>query len=172
MSTNDYNILSLYVVFGFLVVLGYIIMAIKYTKSGSTEIWSNKGQNVILKEGWKYRLVKYAYFVMIFLSFVFGAYLVYYLTTTQKEETDEVLIYTGSVLLLVCSTVWAFFPFECNKIILGAVAVGAILILAGISINSENPEEPKKIVALLGASIIVLQTSLFDFGFWTGLIKF
>ncbi len=167
-STNDYKILSIYIVFGFFIMVGYVIMTKKYLKNGSSEIWSNKGQNIILKHNW----IKYSYLIMIFLSFIAGPYLIYYLTTVQKTEIDEILIYVGSVLVLVCSTVWAFFPFKYSKLILGSVAIGSILILAGISVNSEDPNDPKKIAALITSSIIVLQTCLFDFTIWNGILKF
>ena len=118
----------------------------------------------------KYKSIKYAYYINILLSFIAGSYLIYYLTTIQKGHIDEILIYVGSIMFLVCSTVWAFFPFENSIIILGMVAIGAILILSGICVNNEN--DSKKIIALCAISIIVLQTSLFDFGIWTGLLKF
>jgi hypothetical protein len=160
---NDYKILTLYIVFGFFIMIGYMKMI---TKKGNSEIWSNQKKNIILN----YPFIKYIYIIMICISFIVSPYLVYYLTTTSKNQTDEILIYLGSVLFLVCSMVWAFNPFYLPKIFLGTVAIGAILILAGICVNSEADSETKKILALTASSIIVLQTSLFDFSLWTGLI--
>ncbi len=168
-QSNDYKILSLYIVFGFFIMIGYGLMIKKYPTNTNSVIWSNKNRNIILN----HKLIKYTYLFMIFLSFVAGPYLIYYLTTNQFiTDTNEILIYVGSVLFLVCSTVWAFFPFECSKIILGFVAIGAILILAGICTNEQDPNDPKKIAALLAISIIVLQTSLFDFAIWNGIYPF
>jgi hypothetical protein len=165
-NTNDYKILSLYIVFGFLILLGYGQMVLK---GHSSELWSNKGQNIIGDHKW----LKYLYICMILFSFISGTYLVYYLTTISKNHTDEILIYTGSVLLLVFSTLWAFKPFyKYIKIVLGLVFIGVILILAGICVNSDPIDEPKKIAALAACSLLLIQTGLFDFGFWTGIIKF
>lgn len=173
MTEIDYKLLSIYIIFGFLTIVGYILMIIKYSKIGSYEIWSNKGKNIILdKKLFKKPFLKYVYTLMIFLSMIAGPYLIYYLTTVNKGSTDEILIYLGSVLFIVCSTFWAYMPFEYSKLILGTVAFGTILILAGISINDEDPKDPKKIVALLAASIIVTQTFFFDFILWTGWLKF
>ncbi len=164
MSDNDYIILSVYIVFGFLIMMGYGLMIVKYGKTTNSDIWTNKRKNSVLK-------IKYVYLFMIMLSFIAGPYLIYYLVTTPKTETDEILIYVGSVIFLVCSTVWAFWPFEYPKIILGFVAIGAILILTGICVNRQNPNDVKKILALMASSIIVLQTSLFDFAIWNGILK-
>jgi hypothetical protein len=164
----DYKILSLYMVFGFFIILGYGIMVKKYWRKGtSSDIWTNKGINMITKKS----SLKYAYMLMILLStFLAGPYLIYYLTTTTKSDTNEILIYVGSVIFLVCSAIWAFFPFEYNRIILGLVAVGAILILTGIALNSEDPNDPKKAIALAAISILVVQTFFFDFFIWTGIL--
>lgn len=167
MSEVDYKILSLYIVFGFLVMLGYGLMVKKYSKGNSSTIWSNQGKNSITEAS----VIKRVYIFMICLSFLAGIYLIYYLTTTTKTDTDEILIYVGSVIFLVCSTVWAFLPFEHNKIILGMVTIGTILILAGISVNGEDPTVPKKAVALAVASILVFHTFFFDFITWTGILK-
>lgn len=168
MSEFDHKILSLYIVFGFFIMMGYALMTIKYTTKGSSEIWSNRGKNMILKRP----VIKYIYILMIFLSFIAGSYLIYYLTTTSKTDTDEILIYVGSVVFLVCSTVWAFWPFEYSKIILGAVAIGSILILSGICVNTTDSKDSKKVVALTASSVILIQTVLFDFLIWNGLLKF
>jgi len=164
----DKKILSLYVVFGALIMFGYGLMVKKYTQSGSYEIWSNQDKNIIMKN----TPVRYAYYVMIVLSFVAGIYLVWYLTTTSKNRTDEILIYTGSVVFLVFSTVWAFRPLYYSKLVLGMVAVSTVLILAGICVNSESETDPLKIGALVASSIVVLQTGLFDFGIWNGFVRF
>lgn len=161
MNTNDYSILSIYIIFGFLIIVGYSIMIKKYA-GDSTDIWTNKGNNNIYK-------IKIPYILMILFSFIAGIYLIYYFTVVSKNETDKILIYTGSIILLVFSVVWAFFPFYYNKIILAMVAFGAILILAGICVNSESNDSPKKIIAIIASILLVIQT-LLDAIIWTGLI--
>ncbi len=166
-DTNDYKILSIYIVFGFLIMIGYGILTKKYWKNGDV-IWSNNGKNIILNQRW----LKHIYLFMILLSFIAGPYLIYYITTTQKTDTDEILIYIGSVIFLVCSMVWAFRPFKCSKTILGFVAAGTVLILAGICTNNQDPSDPKKIVALIASLLLILQTGLFDFVIWNGIYPF
>lgn len=168
MDYLDYKILSIYILFGLLILIGYILMTIKYTKQDSSEIWSNQGKNMITSQS----KLKYIYITMIILSFLSAIYLIYYLSTTPKEYTDEILIYVGSVIFMVCSTVWAFKPFYYSNIILGFVALGAILILSGILSNSQDIKEPKKIVAILTTIILIIQTFIFDFIIWNGFIKF
>ena len=164
---NDYKLLSVYIVFGILILFGYGLMINKYWKKGSYEIWTNKGKNILSKNS----VMKKLYICMIFLSFISGGYLVYYLTSNTNTDISENLIYVGSVLFLVCSTVWAFKPFEYSKIILGSVATGSILILAGIAIDSNNASDSKKALALTASSVLVIQTVLFDFLIWTALLK-
>jgi predicted neutral ceramidase superfamily lipid hydrolase len=164
-DTNDYKILAIYLVFGFFIMVGYSLMA-KY--GNPKDLWSNKDKNIVLN----YPMIKYVYILMIFLSFLSGIYLIYYFTTLQKTNIDEILIYVGLVFFLVFSTFWAYWPFKYSKTVLGLVAAGAILMLAGICVNKDDPNEIKKTMALLASSILVLQTGVFDFGIWSGLIKF
>jgi hypothetical protein len=159
----DYKLLSVYIVFGILILFGYALII---QKKQSYEIWTNKGKNILSKKS----VLKKIYIFMIFLSFIAGTYLVYYLSTSKNTDISEILIYVGSIVFLVCSTVWAFRPFEYSKIILGAVAIGSILILSGIVIDTNNVNNSKKALALTASSILVIQTVLFDFFIWTGLI--
>jgi len=162
---NDYRILVLYMVFGFFIMIGYSLMAI-YGKP--KDLWSNQGKNMVLD----YPKFKYFYILMILLSFISAIYLIYYFTTLQKTDTDEILIYVGSVFFLFFSTIWAFRPFYSSKIVLGLVATGVILMLAGICINKDDPNEIKKIVAITASVILVIQTGFFDFVIWNGLYPF
>lgn len=108
---------------------------------------------------------------MIIISYLFGIYLIYYLTITEKEKTDGILIYTGSILLLFFSTLWAFKPFYYNKFVLFMVFIGALLLLSGICINdNEEPEDPFKISAIVAVVILCIQTGLFDGLIWTGIV--
>src|SRR4051812_16687925 len=110
----DEKILSIYIIFGFFIIMAYMSMIIKYTQSNSSEIWSNKGKNRIRSGS----LLKYTYIFMIIISTIAGSYLVYYLTILEKNRTDEILIYTGSVIFLVFSCLWAFMPFDYSKFVL------------------------------------------------------
>jgi len=163
---NDYVILSMYLVFGFFIMAGYAIMIKKYSGDNSIDIWTNEGKNIIAN----YANVKYVYIAMIILTFVAGIYLIYYLTVVSKNETDRILIYTGSALLLIFSVIWAFYPFLYNKFILAMVAFGAILILVGICINSESNSDPRKIVAIIAGTLLVIQT-MSDAVIWTGILN-
>jgi predicted neutral ceramidase superfamily lipid hydrolase len=160
---NDYKIFSVYIIFGLLIMIGYCKM-IMSPKNVTDKIWNNQGKNMLSKNKW----LKIIYMMMIVISFIAGIYLIYYLTTTPKEQTDEILIYTGSVIFLVFSTVWAFRPFYLSKLILTLVFIGSILILAGICENSTNNTE--KIIALVASSIILVQTGLFDLVIWNGIV--
>lgn len=170
-DTPDYKLLSIYIVFGFFILVGYAFMIKKYNKN-SSDIWSNKNKNIISKKP----MLKYIYIFMILLSFIATPYLIYYLVSIEKSETDEILIYIGSVFFIICSTVWAFLPFTYSGIILAGVAIGAILILAGVANNQPNqPNQPNKDLknlALASSSILVIQTFLFDFLIWNGFLKF
>ncbi len=160
----DIKILSIYITFGFLVIFAYLLLL----KNGNySKLWSNNGRNMLQK----YRKIKYVYSTMICLSLVAGIYLVYYLSTILKDDMSEILIYIGSVLFLVFSTLWAFFPFYYSKIVLFIVFVGSVLILAGISVGI-SVIKPVDIVALISIIIIVIQTGFFDLGLWNGLIPF
>ena len=64
MSSYDSKILSLYISFGFLIILGYGLLIKKYSKNKSLEIWNNKNKNMILK----YKSIKYAYYINILLT--------------------------------------------------------------------------------------------------------
>ena len=162
---KDQKILAIYLTFGLLIIVGYTSMIKNYKPA----LWSNNNKNVILK----IKPLKYIYFAMIFICSISSIYLIYYLTDIEKSTTDEILIYTGSVIFLVFSTVWAFFPYTASVFVLACVAIGTILILAGIGINQKHlPADNKKILALVAATILVIQTSVFDFGIWNGLVKF
>jgi hypothetical protein len=168
----DEKILSVYVVFGFLVILGYIIMIYKNwgSKLGTAMLWSNKGRNIILEKP----ILNYLYKTMIALSFVSGIYLVYYLTTFQKDDTVQKLVYIGSVIFLLYSLIWAYDPFNYYiKLSLGLVAIGSLLILSGISLNvSQGNKGPTDIVALVAITVLVIQSGLFDFLIWNGFKPF
>jgi len=161
---NDYIILSIYLVFGILINAGYGKMIYD---GNSSELWSNKGTNRIMNN----EVLKNFYIFMIIISYLFGIYLIYYLTITEKEKTDGILIYTGSILLLFFSTLWAFKPFYYNKFVLFMVFIGALLLLSGICINdNEEPEDPFKISAIVAVVILCIQTGLFDGLIWTGIV--
>lgn len=171
----DEKILSVYIVFGFLVVAGYLKMVYENwgNKLSTALLWSNNNQNTILEHAWS----RMSYNIMIGLSFIAGIYLVYYLTTFQKDDTVQSLIYVGSVIFLVYSVVWAYSPFNkpqwTVKAALGFVAIGAILIMSGISLNvSQGHKDPVDIVALVAIIILVIQTSFFDFFMWNGFSPF
>jgi len=163
----DHKILSLYILFGFFILLGYYIMFSKFKKD---ELWTNQNKNIISK----YPKFKYVYLCMILFSFISGIYLIYYFTTTNFSETEKILIYVGSVLFLAYSLTWAFFPFSNSKTVLGFVTIGAILMLTGICINYDTNTDdtigPIKVIAITASSIILLQTGFFDFVIWNGLI--
>ena len=111
------RLLILYIILGLFTIFGYATMISKYR---SNVIWSNNEKNIILKKKW----LKYLYIFMILLSFIAGPYMIYYLVTSENNEnigaptSNEILIYVGLVLFLVCSAFWAFFPFDYNQIIL------------------------------------------------------
>lgn len=161
---NDYGILSIYVVFGILIIVGYIKLVIKYKKDNS-KLWSNDGKNKILRYKW----LKYLYMVMIFISFVATIYLIYYLTSKRLNQIDKILIYLGSVIFLSCSLIWAFRPFMYSKIVLGFASIGTLIILAGISDNiSKNYLGTEDSLALISILIVIIQTGIFDFIIWNG----
>jgi len=169
------KILSLYLVFGFLILIGYGLMVRNYYKNGSTDIWSNQGKNIITK----HKLLKYIYICMISLSLIASVYLIYYLTNIPENNNDNdksmILIYTGSVIFLLYSTIWAFKPYYYSKFVLFMVFVGVVLFFSGILVNiDENGkfESIENIIAILACCILIIQTGLFDFGIWTGLLKF
>jgi len=168
----DEKILSVYIVFGFLIVMGYLKMIYENwgNKLGTALLWSNKNKNMIL-EKWYLRI---SYKIMIALSFAAGVYLVYYFTTFQKDDTVQTLIYVGSVIFLIYSLVWAYSPF--NKYVslsLGLVAIGSVLMLSGIGLNvSQGHKNPTDIVALIAITILVIQSGFFDFWIWNGIKPF
>lgn len=168
---NDFNqnILSMYLVFGFIIILGYIRLA---RKMDSDTLWSNYGKNMITK---KRPCLKGLYIFMIFLSVIAGIYLIYYFAsdkTGKSGDTYETLIYVGSTFFLAYSMVWAFKPFHFSKTALFLVAAGAAIILSGIIINEERLNDPRKAVAIAAGSLLVFHTFFFDFLIWNGIIKF
>ncbi len=162
-SNNQYNhnnndILIMYGLMGSLIIIGYIMMM---TNKNADEIWSNKGSNIILTSKGLLTIYK----IMITLSFIAGLYLIFYLYKACPKY--NIIIYTGSVFLLLFSTIWAFNPFFYSKFVLGLVFIGSVLILAGICLLNDI-FDIYKIAALVSISILVVQTGLFDFGIWTG----
>lgn len=153
----DYKILSMYIIFGLLIIIGYSQLTM------GEDLWTNKGKNIVKN----HKSLKRVYQAMIILSTISGIYLIYYLSTVKKDKTDDILIYIGSLLLLIFSSVWAYNPYLYSRFVLGIVALGSILILAGVCIGG-NTQEPLKKIAITATCIIMIQTTIFDFLIWTG----
>ena len=151
MNKMDVVVISLYIVFGVLILSGYGYMVYK----GDYEnLWTNDNQNMFTKG---YGTMYYIYLLMIFLSMISGAYLVYYLTTNQ--DLNKALVYTGSVFLLVFSMIWAFKPlWKINKFTLGLVAIGALCILIAVSMNYTQGDIQNSL-AITAATILFTQLS-------------
>jgi membrane-bound ClpP family serine protease len=126
------------------------------------ELWTNKNKNSI------HGPLRWVYKILLTISFVSGLYLIWYMYKFCPK--NDAVIYTGSVLLLLFSIVWAFRPFFYSNVILGLVFIGAILILAGI-VDIARTLKTVDVIAIVAACILVIQTGLLDFGVWTGNIK-
>jgi hypothetical protein len=153
----DKTVLSLYCVFGVIILIGYIYMIINKDKYNNS-IWNKIKDNKMKK----------VYMVMISLSFILGIYLVYFFTTTDNKNKD--LLYTGLVLLLLFSSIWAWFPFIQSKIVLFFVSMGSLLLLINVGIELSKDRSPKVIFALIACIILFIQTFVFDFILWNGIV--
>jgi hypothetical protein len=159
----DAFILSLYLILGLFIILGYVY---SIRKESQSDLWTNKGTNFLTNRP---KLV-YGYLFMITLSFLSGIYLIYYLSTVEKTLPEEILITLGSIFLLFFSVVWAWYPFYYPKWILFMVALGSMMILIGISLQFNN--SLLNILAITAAIILFIQTFFFDFLLWSSIIKF
>jgi len=161
--SNDYAILSMFIVFGTLIMFGYSRMFLASPEDQS-KLWSNKSTNNIEEYG-----ILRIYQIMIFLSLIVGLYLVVYLTMNPAEKEENVIIrYIGVSLFLLFSFIWAIKPFLYSKFVLFMVVVGIVLIL--VSIANECIELPDDAIAITAASILVIQTFVFDYILWTGIL--
>lgn len=151
----DKIVLSLFVIFGIIILSGYIYMIVNYKKYKN--LWNNV-RNINLKR---------IYITMIALSFMFGIYLLYFFTTNKNKY--PYLLYTGLVLLLLFSSIWAWKPFFYNKIILFFASFGTFLLLINTSLEISNDQSAKKISALFACILLFVQTFVFDFIIWNGI---
>jgi hypothetical protein len=150
----DKTVLSLYCIFGTVILAGYIRMI----RSGDRSIW-NKIKDARMKK---------LYMAMIISSFIFGIYLVYFFTTSHNKNKE--LLYTGLVIFLLFSSIWAWFPFFQSKIILFLVSIGTLLLLINVGMEFDDDQSPEVIAALVSCIVLFVQTFIFDFVLWNGLL--
>jgi len=148
-------VLSLYIIFGIIIIAGYIYNTI----SSGKDLWNNV----------KNKHLKNVYKIMIFLSFIFGVYLLYFFTFVKNENKE--LLYSGLILLLVFSSIWAWAPYYHNKIVLLLVSIGALLLLVNTSMQVSHSQNIKNAVALFACILLFIQTFVFDFIIWNGIGK-
>ena len=152
----DYFILSLYIIIGLVIILGYIYNSVKI----GSGLWN----------GINNKILKTIYVIMISLSFIFGLYLVYFFTT--NEYINKPLLYSGILILLLFSCIWAWFPFVQSKLVLLCVSIGALLLLIEVILEVINNKDAYNITALIACIILFIQTFFFDFIIWNGIITF
>jgi hypothetical protein len=159
----DYKILSLYIVLGTLVMIGYAGLY----KINSEQLWTNKGTNRVTKNS----LLRSIYKCMILLSFLSGLYIVYYVSSREIfDEISNKLVYIGSLLFLSFSIIWSMRPFFYSRYILLVVAIGAILLLAGIVSDNDHDQTLNHDLAIVASCILVIQTFVFDFFLWNRIL--
>lgn len=149
----DLIVLLLFIVFGIIIILGYVNVL---PKQGD-KIWNNVRE----------KNLRTFYKVMVSLSFLAGAYLVYFFTTHNNNY--KILLYTGLSFLLFFSSIWAWKPFYHNKLILFLVSIGSFLLLINTSMEFNKSINIKIIVALMSCLILFIQTFIFDFFIWNGI---
>jgi hypothetical protein len=179
-NSGDTNILIIYGILGTLILIGYARMAMR--NSGYiNSVWTNNGTNMIVNNN----ALKSIYTIMILLSVISGIYLIKYLYGSEQgalNKESNIIIYVGSVIFLIPSVIWAFYPFWNSKIVLFTVLVGLVIILVGIVRNRMgvekglgNDAEKDQLnyrLAIVATSILIIQAGLFDFLIWNGIINF
>jgi hypothetical protein len=164
---NNYVIPIIFSIFGLLILIGYYGNFISgngvsrmVSKYSIDKLWSNNGKNIIGKNSW----LKKLYMFMILLSTISTLYLMYYMTITPAY--NEILRYVGILLFLLFSLIWAYDPFYRSKIVLFMVSLGVAMMFIDILMFQGF----KGNLALLAGIILLLQSFVFDFIIWNGII--
>jgi hypothetical protein len=140
--------LLLFIFFGTFILIGYAKL--------SKNIWN--GITGSLKK---------LYIFMILLSFISGAYLLYFFTVREYENVT--LLYLGLCLFLGFSLIWAWAPYYHERIVLLLVAIGSYILL--MYVNREYDKSLIDNLAVIACSILFVQTFLFDFAIYTKFIN-
>lgn len=150
--------LSIFLIFGLPLIGQYIWLA-----SGNTGLSRD--------QMWGYSPVQFRMFSIfsIFVSFVVGLYLFYYLVWKWKS-TKEWIVMFGLTLLVGASNFWIPSMIADNRIgnwlTLMVVAIGSLFVLSGIITDSNKTDSATKQIAIFSASWLLFQTLIMDFTFW------
>jgi hypothetical protein len=144
------NITPVVVLFGSLILLAYTNMLLM-NKDDQEKLWTNNGRNSLSD--------KKLYQFMICLSIISGIYLMYYLC----QHPINTIRYSGIILFLSFSLLWAIFPFTFSKPVLFMVCIGLAIILSTLNMSTDK-------IAIVATIILLIQTFIFDFLLWTGIL--
>ncbi len=160
------------------VILGIPLLAqyasyFSMTDYDKNSLWTNNGTNLITN----FPELKIPYMIMMFLSFIAGFYIVYYLVFRIQNKqifgkdynTSKYIIYTSILLLVGFSLLWmpSFYLYSkaTTSIILFTVSCSSIILLA--SLASFKIFEIEDIAAISAASILLFQHFFLDFIIWS-----